>query len=400
MSFEPSANSSAGDIIKSLGTDPIPAEPYYSPAYFELEAEAIFRRSWLNVGHVCELAEPASFIVRSIEIAGASILITRGRDGAIRAFHNVCTHRGSQLVFESSGKATLFSCRYHMWTFGQDGALRSAPDFESFYVDKKDCALRPVAVDVCAGLIFVNMNPEPEQSLRQFLGSLGDLMEKLPVSRAVTFSEYVYEIEGNWKLVLDNFQENYHLAFIHARSGAPGGAGPDNPLGYPVAFGFDGPHRWQTIWTNPAVKPQPVQGFALGKQAAFAMADGLPNGPHNRDYLGMFPNLFMFGSKLQPWTHTVMPISAHRSRGYFRLYWVSEDQSASQRFAREYAMAMAREVHVEDRMAIESCHRGLSSGALKYIHFQYQEVLCRHFFNEVDRRVAAYRNATGKRDRG
>src|ERR1022692_2684318 len=80
-----------------LGTDPIPARPYYDPDWFELERQAIFRRSWLQIGHVCELPEPGSFIRREVEVANASLLIVRGKDGQIRAFHNVCTHRGTQL---------------------------------------------------------------------------------------------------------------------------------------------------------------------------------------------------------------------------------------------------------------------------------------------------------------
>src|SRR5690606_22475149 len=94
----------------ALGTGPIPAAAYYDPAYFALECEAVFRRVWQQVGHVCELPEPGSFIVRELEALKASILIVRGRDGEIRAFHNVCTHRGTQLVAESSGKKGGFTC--------------------------------------------------------------------------------------------------------------------------------------------------------------------------------------------------------------------------------------------------------------------------------------------------
>ncbi len=124
MSAQPSGYESA-----VLGTAPVPAGPYYRDDYFELEREAIFRRSWLQIGHVSEVAEPGQFIVRSVEIARASILITRSSDGALRAFHNVCTHRGTQLVAEPCGRRSSFSCPYHRWTFGNVGKLRAAPDF-------------------------------------------------------------------------------------------------------------------------------------------------------------------------------------------------------------------------------------------------------------------------------
>src|SRR5262245_17794467 len=120
------------DDPAGLGTAPIPAGPYYRAEYFELEREAVFKRTWLQIGHVSELPEPGCFIVRPVEIARASILLVRGRDDRIRAFHNVCTHRGTQLVDDPSGRRPVFSCRYHGWSFGLDGELRSAPDFERF----------------------------------------------------------------------------------------------------------------------------------------------------------------------------------------------------------------------------------------------------------------------------
>jgi phenylpropionate dioxygenase-like ring-hydroxylating dioxygenase large terminal subunit len=380
-----------------LGTDPIPAGPYYRDDYFALEREAIFKRSWLQIGHVCELPEPGTFIVRSLDFAGASILITRGADDVIRAFHNVCTHRGTQLVSEAAGKRSAFTCRYHAWTFGNNGALRAAPDIERFYVDAKNCGLVKVAVDQSAGLLFVNLDPNPRQTLREFLGPLAPQLETLPVARATVFSEYTYEIAANWKLTLDNFQENYHLRFIHARSGKAAG-GPDNPFGYPLEYGFHTPHRTQTIWTNPKPPIQPIQGFAFGKAARFVVADGFAQAPHNRSYFALFPNFFLIGTPSQHFSHCVIPISAQKSRGVIRLYWIGADGSASQRFAREYSMATALDIHAEDRAVIEAGQRGLSSGALRHIHFQSQEVLCRHLFKVVDEAVQAYKAEQARRE--
>src|SRR5580658_3479013 len=88
----------SSEEILRFGTDPIPAKPYYDPDYYALEAAAVFKRTWLQIGHVSELPVPGSYIVRSIEVVRSSVLITRGPDNLIRAFHNVCTHRGSKLV--------------------------------------------------------------------------------------------------------------------------------------------------------------------------------------------------------------------------------------------------------------------------------------------------------------
>jgi phenylpropionate dioxygenase-like ring-hydroxylating dioxygenase large terminal subunit len=374
--------------VAFLGTRPIPAKPYYDPDWFALEREAVFRRSWIQIGHTCELPETGSFIRRELEVLNASLLIIRGKDGQLRAFHNVCTHRGTQLVDEAQGKRASFSCPYHMWTFGGDGALLSAPDFESFGLDKRDCALKPVALDVCAGLIFVNLGKEPP-SLRTWLGDLADQMETLPVARATTFSEYSYDIAANWKLTYDNFQENYHLRFIHPRSGQSACA-PANPFGYPKEFGFHDPHRTQTIWTNPDPKPAPTLATAFAKLVPRAMDEGLLDTPYNRQYFALFPSFFMLGTPLQNFVHVVYPISATQSRGLIRLYWVGDDANASERFGREAIMGTARDVHSEDVAVIEAGQRGLSSGALEHIHFQTQEALCRHLFNMVEAAVETY----------
>jgi phenylpropionate dioxygenase-like ring-hydroxylating dioxygenase large terminal subunit len=376
--------------IAGLGTDPIPTGPYYREDYFELEREAIFKRTWLNVGHICELPEPGTFIVRELEFARASILITHGKDGKLRAFHNVCPHRGTQLVSEEGGAKSSFTCRYHAWTFSYDGKLRSAPDFERFYVEQDQCGLRPVSVDVCAGLIFLNLDPAPQQTLREFLGPLPERLENLPVAKATTFSEYVYEIDANWKVTFDNFEEVYHLRFIHPRTGAAAG-GPENPFGYPVKYNFYGPHRGHTFWKNPSPSFSQHQLVAFGKMFEGVVAEGFAEAPENNEYFALFPNLFILGQPAQHFFHSVMPISATRSRGVIRLYWVGKDDSASKRFAREFSMVGARDVHAEDVEVIEAGQRGLSSGALEHMHFQSQEVLLRHLFRNVDDRVQAYK---------
>lgn len=374
----------------ALGTGPVPAGPYYKDDYFELEKEAIFKRTWLNVGHECELPEPGTYILRELDFAGVSILITRTADGQLRAFHNACTHRGTQLTSVPSGKRSSFTCPYHGWTFGNDGQLRGAPDFERFYVEKKDCALPKVSVDSCAGLIFVNLDPSPKQTLREYLGSFADEWDQMPVARATTFSEYVYEIDGNWKLTYDNFQENYHLRFIHPRSGGGGAVGDDNPFGYPTRYGFNGVHRTQEIWANPNPVLSDTQKFAFGKLVPALMQKGAMQHPFGRAYWATFPNLFMIGTPTQPFVHFVMPISARKSRGVIRIYWIGEDENASERFGREFSVAMARDVHCEDRAIIEAGQRGLASGALEYVHFQSQEVLLRHLMVNVDNKVQEY----------
>jgi len=385
QSFRPPAK----DELAWLGTRPIPTQPYYDPAWYADEIEAIFKRSWLQIGHVCELPQPDSYIVRELEFASVSLLITRGADGEVRAMHNVCTHRGTQLVDTRSGTAQKFSCRYHRWTFTNDGKLLGAPDFEQFNVEKAACAIPRVHCAVVAGLIFVNLTKGPVEDLRSWLGDMAAQLEETPVVGATHLTEYTYDINANWKLTYDNFQENYHLRFIHSRT-AGAGVGESNPFGYPRAYGFYGPHRTQAIWMNFDASFTPLQQLGMARSARVLAERGIdPVG--SCAYLALFPTMFLFASSQQPFSHTVYPLGPTRSRGVIRLYWHGADANPSERFAREFSGMLLRDVHSEDRSVIEAGQRGLSSGALDHIHFQTQESLCRHLFNEVEARVLALR---------
>jgi len=376
------------EAAKLRGRGPVSALPYYDPDWWELERKAIFMRTWLHIGHVCEIPEPGSFIRRDVEFAGASLLIVRGKDGAVRSFHNACTHRGTQLTQDTHGKRGQFSCPYHMWTFGTDGRLITAPDFERFYVAKDDCSLKQVATEVVAGLIFINFDPVPEQTARSFFGPIADEMEGLPMARAIDFTEWTYEIEANWKTNFDNFQENYHLRFIHPRTGEQI-IGPDNPFGYPTHYGFSGPHRSQTLWKNPSPPPVPeTMTMAYSRAAVLAAKDGVT---FAKTDFKLFPCLHVVGLPPNQYTHTMMPLGPHRTLGTIRMYWMSKAENASRLFTREFSGMTIRDVLSEDRHAVEAGQRGLNSGAIDKIHFQDHEMLPRHLYETVQAQVAEYR---------
>lgn len=384
------------EAVKAFATGPVPAAPYYDQEWWELEREAIFKRCWLHIGHVCEVPEPGSFIRRELEFAGVSLLIIRGKDGQVRSFHNVCAHRGTELVEEAEGKRSKFSCRYHRWTYGSDGALLSAPDFERFHVSKADCALAQVNTQVLAGMIFVNLDPEPEMSVREFFGPIADGMEQLPVARAVDFTEFRYEIAANWKLNFDNFQENYHLRFIHPRTGEQI-IGPENPMGYPTHYGFSGPHRSQTLWTNPDPPPVPPTLLNAAMRGMGAAQPGDPS--FQKTDFKLFPCLHIVGLPPNQYTHTMMPLGQGRTRGTIRMYHTRKPASASEAFAREMSIFVVRDVLCEDRLAVEAGQRGISKGAISQVFFQDHEILLRHLYETVQQWVEDYRATAGQEAR-
>ena len=138
-----------------LGTAPVSYGDSNSPAFFELEREAIFKRSWLNVGRVEELPKAGSYVTREIAAARTSIILVRDREGRIRAFHNICRHRGNKLVWqdfpqeETSGSCRQFTCKYHGWRYGLDGELTFVQQESEFFdLDKADYPLVAVHCEV------------------------------------------------------------------------------------------------------------------------------------------------------------------------------------------------------------------------------------------------------------
>ena len=166
-------------------------EDSISPEFFELEREAIFERVWLNVGRVEQLPRSGSYFTKELAVANTSVVVVRDQDGEVRAFHNICRHRGNKLVWtdfpqqETSGTARQFTCKYHGWRYGLDGACTFVQqEGEFFDLDKADFGLVPVHCDVWAGFIFVNLDRDRAcGSLREFLGPMVGALEDYPFDR-------------------------------------------------------------------------------------------------------------------------------------------------------------------------------------------------------------------------
>ncbi len=170
-----------------LGTGPMSYEDSISPEFYELEREAIFKRSWLNVGRVEQLPRKGSYFTKELAVANTSVVVVRGMDGEVRAFHNICRHRGNKLVWtdfpreESSGSCRQFVCKYHGWKYELDGACSYVQQENEFFdLDKADYGLVPVHCDVWSGFVFVNLAGEPSQTLAEFLGPMITAIDGYP----------------------------------------------------------------------------------------------------------------------------------------------------------------------------------------------------------------------------
>ena len=202
-----------------LGTAPVPTEPYVSERHFTLERNRIFRRTWVNVGRVEDVPDAGDYFVRDIAVCNASVLVIRGADGAVRGFHNVCSHRGRKLVLEERGSCPgHVRCHFHNWVYTDKGALIHVPDEENFFdLDKQEHRLTPVNTDVWEGFISVHLDPELAETLRVYLGGVADQLDGCPFHEMKRMWTYHVEVGANWKVVQDGRNENYHFPFQHRR---------------------------------------------------------------------------------------------------------------------------------------------------------------------------------------
>jgi Rieske 2Fe-2S family protein len=192
----------------------LPARAYTDPSWFSLEMDRVFATMWLAAGRVDQLDRPGAFARR--DVAGASVLIVRGSDEVIRAHHNVCRHRGTQLCTEHAGVFQgSMQCPYHAWTYGLDGRLLAAPQMDEVEgFERSAYPLRSVACDTWDGHIFINLADAPAP-LAEHLGDLPRRfapwrMQDLRLARRIE-----YEVATNWKLVVQNYNECLHCPVIH-----------------------------------------------------------------------------------------------------------------------------------------------------------------------------------------
>ena len=370
-----------------LGTAPVPIEPYISTEFFELERERVFRRVWLCLGREERIPKPGDFFARELPLARTSVLVVRGEDARIRAFHNACSHRSNRVQWESKGCASTFTCPFHGWCYGLDGKLIAIPDEKNFFnLDKERLGLTPIALDTWQGFIFINLNPE--QRLREYLGEWAEAIEAYPfAANGATCYEYSTEVRCNWKLIRDAFKEAYHVAFLHRRSARDTYTGRNNPFSHALYFKlFDLPQRW-SLPANPNYQPSPLEAVAY-RYASFVLKSDFghkpPAGvnPTNDpnwvlDTNTLFPNCTIGMLDSGYFTHNFWPIAVDRTLWEMRTY-LPRPRNAAERFSQEHARVTFRDVMMEDGSTMEQTQSVVASGAKTHFNFQDEEILLRH----------------------
>ncbi len=405
-----------------LGTGPVSYEDSISPEHYELERDAIFSKTWLNVGRMEQLPRTGSYFTREIDAARTSIIVVRAADGEARAFHNICRHRGNKLVWddfpgeETEGTCRQFTCKYHGWRYGLEGELNFVQQEEEFFdLDKDSYGLVSVQCEVWEGFIFVNLDPENTTSAKDYLGRLGGGLEGYPFDKMTEVYKYRAEIGANWKLFIDAFAEFYHAPVLHAKQAVAEESRKLSSYGFEaLAYDIDGPHGMVSSWGGMA----PPKDLDMVKPMERVLRSGL-FGPWDRPDIGVeqedlppainparspswgvdsfvfFPN-FMVLVWAPKWylTYHYWPTS-HNSHIFEGTLYFVPPTSARERLAQELAAVTFKEYALQDGNTLEATQRMIESRAVTEFPLNDQEVLLRQLHKTARDYVAAYQDSQG-----
>jgi phenylpropionate dioxygenase-like ring-hydroxylating dioxygenase large terminal subunit len=207
------------DFPEGVRADPdhhaeLTGERYASAEFMRREWDRMWTRTWLLAGLESDARETGDFFV--FEIGPESIIVTRDREGRLQAVYNACQHRGNRFMTRERGSLPAFTCPYHGWRYDLDGTLLHVPDVERFArgAPCERLSLKTVKVEAWAGLVWINMDPDCGP-LADFLGLIPGQLEPYRFQDMVLAQEQTVAIDTNWKTVIDNFSEQYHVDFIH-----------------------------------------------------------------------------------------------------------------------------------------------------------------------------------------
>ena len=380
-----------------LGTAPLPTDPYVSEEYFALERDHVFRRTWINVGRTDEVPRAGDYFVRDVAICKVSVLVIRGSDGMVRGFHNVCSHRSNKLVLDERGTCPgSLNCHFHNWVYSDKGKLVRVPDEENFFcLDKREHGLTPIELDTWEGFIFVHLDPEPAETLREFLGGAADQLDGFPFHEMRAIQTWRVEERANWKVALDAQNELYHFPFMHRRV-----------LGNIFAMNDKGQCRYQDVnlhkhhcvWACEYHRSLDLTPLKVALYSAGMVTRELhvPQMIGEMDFVVLFPNfvilLYKVGPSASYVTYRFWPLAVDRTIWEVGIHFAPPG-SVRERLQQEYFKCISRDTLQEDTLAHENVHAGLASRAKPHVILQDNEIPIRHFHKVLEDHVGFYRDA-------
>ncbi|NNF79950.1 MAG: aromatic ring-hydroxylating dioxygenase subunit alpha [Rhizobiales bacterium] len=332
----------------------LPNAAYWSEDWLALENKRIFQRSWVFVMADAQLEGPGA--IKPVDVGGTPIMLVRGEDDQVRAFHNVCRHRGTQLVGEACAANTI-TCPYHAWAYRLDGTLKSRPHFhgpnqlERFdNGEAEDLALHPIRCETWNGCLFVDLSGQAPD-LSTWLDPMLKRTSAFDFTNIRWIEKKSYTIKSNWKLVLENYMEGYHVFAAHPRLIAHA----------PMDVRWSG--EWSgNVFYNDYVAPEITEG----RGDALPHYPGLSNEDSRRGlWFVCMPNFAVevFADQFVVMaTHPVAPDETYEELHFFV---VGDDAATDAKYARgrEELISMWDDLNMEDVELLERLQRGRRSVA-------------------------------------
>ena len=357
--------------IGTGGARTLPREHFVSSGIFQLEAERIFGRRWLCAGRQEQVAEPGRYFL--CEVAGESILIVGDPERGVRAYYNVCRHRGTRLCEAPAGQlGHSIQCPYHAWTYDLDGRLRAAPGSDGCAgFNPSELSLHPVAVALWEGFVFVSLAQQPEPFERSHAALLGRFsryqMPRLKAQRQID-----YDVRANWKLIFQNYSECYHCPPVHPSLArlTPAESGKNDLVSGPFLGGYMELSAGADSLTQ------------SGHAASIPVAD-LPAEDQRRVYYyTIFPNLLLSLHRDYVMAHTLWPLAVDRTR--IVCQWLFHPDASSQPgFNPDDAVRLWDQTNREDWHICEQSQLGISSRVYAPGPYLPRESLSAAFDREV-----------------
>ena len=339
-------------LVRSLiseGQMNLPAAAYTDALVLRWEMEHFFDGSWVCVGRSEDLRYAGDR--RAVRLGHERILVVRDESGELRAFYNVCRHRGHELMAVGETASGRFvRCPYHAWAYGLDGELRGAPGFgKSDGFDKADYPLVPVRIAEWQGWVFANASGEAVP-FEEHVGNLGDMIGNHGAGELVTAARQDYEVEANWKILVENYHECYHCPSIH----------PELCKVSPPKSGED--HESRGAWVGGSMELEDHAETMSLTGESFAPRLPLLAAGQEREvyYYQIFPNLLISPHPDYVMTHRLTPVAPDRT--HVECEWLfSREALASEGFDPSFATEFWHITNGQDWRACEAVQRGVSS---------------------------------------
>jgi len=295
----------------AAGARTLPQRYFVSPEVLAEEKEKIFARHWMLVGHQSQIARAGDYFVQ--EVAGESLIIARDQTSKVRAFYNVCRHRGTRLCEDPAGHSSTIQCPYHAWTYALDGRLVGAPHMTGETIPgfiKADYSLHAVRLALWEGFIFVNLG-DGSASLEEWFAPLAGKFSQWNMPRLRSAKRIEYDVRANWKLIFENYSECYHCPGVHPMLSkvSPYDSAENDLTAGPFLGGFMKVNKGKSLTMS-------------GNTCALSVGEG--NDLQHVFYYSIFPNMLLSMHPEYVMVHQLWPQAPDRTLIHCDLLFHSE----------------------------------------------------------------------------